>query len=617
MLGSDDVRLSLACKDSMAMLERMVTSLDPVPSWRHALRRRLRDRVFASADLAGVFLFGSAARGEDASDLDFLFVFDAPSQLHHYERILVDSVECDVNVVSSAWLDAAWADPEWGYWLTEAFPIASQGRRLIERWQTSANLYWSEKVRSARHASFESMYSALANGARATWLTHPLVGRLLAHEAVRVAVISAIDRHGTRPFSHRTFVTEASKAASAIAFALDPLLVALCPAAASGPGPNAAYLAMRRWVSSALRSPLCVAHGFDRSDPIALRVRSLCDLPDREIERELCRLGGDRILASVAESGAALTQADALLRRLGPVQLRARVSAGAPAVPVLGSSDGIRWRDLRGDRLKLVVGTGGCRTPTCRFCSLPRYGRATARFQMTDLRPLLMEARPGTLALYNDGSLLNPAEVTSVDLVTLCQALREAGVQSLEIESIPRFVFGQQLSRLRELANLASISVAMGLQSVGNTFSVAQLGRPDVDAIFERAIVEAQEAGALVRLYLLWGYGESSHQEWESRLVESVRWAIARGVFRITICPYVDSGQGTSSLPNLLCQLRATLHRVADLLGDRVDVSLMIQPSCGVTYAGSRCAECERVLIARRWREAGACSLQGVAGGAA
>jgi hypothetical protein len=79
----------------------------------------------------------------------------------------------------------------------------------------------------------------------------------------------------------------------------------------------------------------------------------------------------------------------------------------------------------------------------------------------------------------------------------------------------------------------------MGLQTMGSWTAMRLLGRPDVDALFSFAIDEIHAADAAVRLYLLHGYGRD-FAFWDQRLVESVEWASARGVERVSICPYVD-----------------------------------------------------------------------------
>jgi hypothetical protein len=233
---------------------------------------------------------------------------------------------------------------------------------------------------------------------------------------------------------------------------------------------------------------------------------------------------------------------------------------------------------------------------------------------MDAISRLLEEARPVSVSLYNDGSLLNPEEFASARWDELCLALRNVGTRRLQIESIPRFVFGSQLARIRGMAGLETISISMGLQTIGNSFSVENLGRPDVDGIFERAIAEAHEVDAKVRLYLLWGFGSSSQDDWAYRLAESLEWALSRGVERLTICPYVETGNSARTLDNSICALRATLAVLRVPTDGRVDVSMAERPSCGLRYAGHHCAACENALRCNAWCSDVSCErIKGVA----
>lgn len=586
---------------ALAVLEELLLGLDRNALTRAALRDRFRNKALELDSIAGVFLFGSAGRGEFAQDLDLLMVVDAPTIEHRYERRVINAMECDLNVVSSAWIDSCWRDPEWGYWLTESFPLATSCTQLLEKWQDSANRYWTLHARRERYSAFSSMFAKLAYQARLAAATFPLVSRFLTHEAIRVALIATIDRHGTRPFSHRTFVLESTKSAGIAGFSLELLMPVLCPLPER-------YVSLRAWISGLLRSDLVAQFGFQRGDAMSIRIDRLCHFANVDIEDELDRRDGDEWFAAAANSELALKHAEDMLAAVAPRVSVRRSDSSPTSIPQLNASHGIRWQDYSHGRLKLIVGTGGCRTPTCRFCSLPAYGRIAGRFRMDEIRTTLREVQPTTLSLYNDGSLLNPEEISPAEIEVLCDSLQIAGVRHLEIESIPRFVFSEGLNRIRDRAELETLSISMGLQAAGNAFAVAELGRPDIDAVFDRAIVESMESGARVRLYLLWGFGTSTHAHWERQLGESIEWARARGVNRVTICPFISNGSEMPALEDGLCALRSTLFRLQTPSDGSVDVSLPDRPSCGIRYADDRCVECEEILVSKTWGQPGTCS---------
>jgi hypothetical protein len=580
------------------------------------VRQRLR-RLFSKnpaiqgeRDIEGLFLFGSAGRGEPAADLDFLCVTRELGAGHIYERVVLDGIECDLNVVSQRWLATSWRDPEWGYWANEAFPLFARDAHVIETWQQAANRYWSRSAIVARRDAFRHMSALLADRALRTAHATPLLARLLCHEAIRVSLIRLIDQNGLRPFSHRTFLLEATRASRLANVDLECVMRGLLNETPHLDS-SSAYVALRRWISAFLRSSLCSRLGFDRSASMADRVSSLASFSNvaLDVEEELSRRAADAMLPPLDRAVLASVQASGF--DISAHEIRSKLSV--LSVPEQGSQNGIRWVDVDAHSLKVIIGTGGCRTPSCRFCALPAYGRHAAHVDMSAVHKLIQEKCPSSVSIYNDGSLLNPDEFDAAQWSELCEALRTARTRHLQVESIPRFVFGRELARIRTSANLDTISVGMGLQTIGNSFAVEELGRPDVDAVFDRAIAEAHDVGVHVRIYLLWGFGRWSQSEWALRLAESLDWAMNRRIERITICPYVETGPSVIALENSICALRATLSMLRAPPDGRIDVSVPNRPSCGIRYAGHECRSCRDDLRTRSWHGRGACQHQGVA----
>jgi len=252
-------------------------------------------------------------------------------------------------------------------------------------------------------------------------------------------------------------------------------------------------------------------------------------------------------------------------------------------------------------RLKLIVDTGGCKTPTCSFCELPRFA---TRGRTAPIAPAVEAAlerdQPEELALYNDGSLLNPEEVQPDDLHATCRAMAKYGIRRLWIESVPRFVTRVRIDAILQTSEVQSLVVGMGFQSVGNAFSMGLLGRPDADALFERAIDIVHDAGAVARLYLLWGFGRFTPSQWADRLNRSIAWAHNRNVEIITVCPYVPTSPASISPPPL-CHLRRILAAACREARLRLAVSLPAQASCGEAGRVSACEECRLHLSTGSW----------------
>lgn len=580
----------------------------PAQQVRFALRQAIDTRRLHAAGIEGVFLFGSAARGEPPADLDWIVVSLTADVMHRYGRIRLQGVECDINVVSREWLIGAWRDPEWGYWLTEAFPLAATPR-ILDAWHTSANAYWGSAPSRARSAEFRELFALLANSSRELSVRAPLCARLLGHEAVRIALVALIDCYARRPFSHRTFVEEATSAARLAEVDIKSIWKGLgIDDRSNEDSQSVSYVNVRRWISGVLRSPEFRSKGYDRGAALRERIESLSKLANSpEIERQLMEQRAHLALPTIDLITSSLDSAQSLLSSLA----RPTVPKGTPIPqgrpPMYSVHTGVRWLEHAGTRLKLIVGTGGCKTPTCKFCSLPEYGRSVAKFDLLQLNGLLEETHPASLSLYNDGSLLNLAEFSREQWVLLCSILRSHGVRHLQIESIPRFVVKQRLEEIYNAAGLETLSIAMGLQAVGNAFSRLVLGRPDVDAIFDRALIEAREAGARTRLYLLWGFGNLSSMEWTHKLRDALAWTSQRPVDRITICPFVSTSVHQQVMRHSICALRRTLADLAVSEDGRVDVSLPVTPSCGIKYAGVGCSYCEHALRASSWSRRGDC----------
>lgn len=518
---------------------------------RRALRARVREYVKQAAALPArylVLVFGSVARGEHAQDLDLIVVSGSGSPDHGYRRVAGHHYRVDLNVVTESWLRDAWHDVEYGYWLNESYVLAGNDAALLTTWKQSCNLYWSPASASRRtHAHRAMTLALLVAGAKARDAGLTMLERLLRHEAARAAGCAVIDRHGSRIFSHQTFVSEVTAACAEAAVPASVTTELLRSLSGGEEGAAPRFLRLRQEISRLLRDPsVSTVMGHNAADTREKRIGALCRLAQTSsgvaFEDRLASAGLDAVLPTTEQQAGLLGATDTLLKHTAPsrpLPFLQKHSGPSVVVPSAGDIPGARWTSCEDGRLKIIVNSGGCKTPSCAFCALPVLGRSAARADLAQtVNAALVRHDPQEVALYNDGNLLNPREVSPTQLRETCDLIGRRGITQLTIESIPRFVTCGTIADVKRRSRVQRLVVALGLQSIGNAFAVGQLGRPDVDALFDYAIDEVHDAGAQVRLYLLWGFGDIALDAWADRLAASIEWARARGVEILSVCPY-------------------------------------------------------------------------------
>jgi len=582
-------------------------------------------RVFMSmaVDLCGDrsvlgLVFGSVARCEANNDLDLLFVLgdDSASVWHRYERIEIEETSVDLNVASEAWLRSGSDDLEWSYCIGESFVLGATDSRLEQIWRERIVHAWSGGIRTMRVKSHRAIAAQLgAASGVAEGFAAPLLARLLAHEQTRSIAMSLVERFGTRVFSHRSFISELRHAA-ARAKIDSSLAEAMVAGLISREGGLAQaeqdYVRVRRAISEVLRGPFTEICAYDAGATRETRMKVLAEAAvdsnkAATLEGCLSSVGGEELFASSpilrkaldgAMTASVASESTFLACIRKATMLRSKAHR-AMVVPTKDAVPGTRWTDLVDGRLKVILSSGGCRTPSCTFCVLPFYGRSVASTTAPSdvVRGLVEEHRPRELAIYNDGSLLNPAEMPREELWRMCRVVQGADIESLMVESIPRFVTREVVHKMRFFSK-AEITVGMGFQCAGNWAASGVLQRPDPDALFDRAIDALHCEHAKARLYLLWGYPSFESRVWEDLLVSSIRWCRLRGVDRVTICPYVeyDSIAREERVSGSLCRLRKLLSSHVHSGRTTVDVALPDRPSCGIEYRDDGCVACWEAL---------------------
>lgn len=486
-----------------------------------------------------VLLFGSAARGEAASDIDIVVLVEQGQEpFHEYERLHLNGIALDLNVVDTEWIDRATLDLEQSYWLSESYPVYTESEVWLARWADAANAYWTIEAIKRRRGQFSALIQNYADASRsASRLGLERASRLAAHEAARAYVCDLMDQDGLATHSHGLVARNLQQ--GGLENVPPQLRAHLVKSLSKAPLSTGNYLAVRRAVSGFRRAPSTLkVMGLDslHSHSIAaVAFSQILTVRGAEIEALLSHSDLDNALPS--EFPSQLTDSVAYASQ-APYYKRRNIQE--LSIPAQGAILGARWVERTADRLKVIVNTGGCKTPTCKFCSLPQFARRLPRCEPAEVvRAALSLHEVAGLSLYNDGNFLNEAEISVKDRKLLCNAILERRIRSLTIESVPRFVTEGKLREVQAWSGVSELVVAMGLQTAGNLTAARLLGRPDVNALFSFAIDEIHAAGAIVRLYLLHGYGRD-FAFWDQCLVESIEWAGARSVERVSICPYVD-----------------------------------------------------------------------------
>lgn len=511
--------------------------------------RRLLQAAFKASPIPPacplVLLFGSAARGESASDIDIVILLEYKTEPYHeYERLVLNGIALDLNFVDTDWLARAPLDLEQSYWLSESYPLFARSDDWLKRWVEAANSYWTIDAVKRRRRQFADLVKRYAEASRSAFrLGLERTSRLAAHEAARAYICDLMDQDGAATHSHG--LVACSIRQGVLAKAPQHLRVHLEKCLLADASPDALsvdnYLTLRRTLSTFRRavSTLQVLglRSLNSRNLAAAALEELIPISGADIEDLLSGSDFEQMLPR--EFPSQLTEVvEHTIRKTSAERRRIQDLS----IPVRGNIEGARWVERTADRLKIIINTGGCKTPTCTFCSLPQFARRMPRRAPADVvRSALTLQAVSRIALYNDGNFLNEAEISVQDRRTICAAILERQIRSLTIESAPRFVTERKLRDVQAWSGVYELVVAMGLQTAGSRIAAHLLGRPDVDAIFNFAIDEIHAANAAVRLYVLHGYGRD-FSFWDERLVESVEWAGTRGVELVSICPYVDPG---------------------------------------------------------------------------
>ena len=455
-----------------------------------------------------VFLFGSIARGEPGKDIDLLIVFFDEAYWHLYRKI-GSHTKIDLNLASSSWMKSKSNDVEWGYCLSEAVIVFSSSEVIENEWFNLVTRYMKPRALETRINSHASDFKRLLDSAQnAINLRRQLLASYCSHEAMRSAGKSIIEKFGTRVFSHTTFVPEVLQGCQRAGISLDLIytfLKGLTGESDQIDNISGCYANLRRNISLVLRS---ISDTNNSIYDISSNWGKRCSM----IEYATHSSDGDAFESSFNERnaqlwlppfGAVIEAADAansIIKRASdnpktdeaPIFPRIDLTPSSrifsssldnlSQIPQLNSIDGARWIQMKDSRLTIILNTGGCRTASCNFCSLPLYGRALERVNpLETVKHALSENQPKYVALYNDGSILNDLELSHNELLYICDEFSNFHIKGLWIDSLPRYVRLPFIRMIKERSNVEELIVGVGMQVLGNSIAMKKLGRPDPD----------------------------------------------------------------------------------------------------------------------------------------
>ncbi|WP_432737408.1 hypothetical protein [Maridesulfovibrio sp. FT414] len=562
-----------------------------------------------------LLLFGSVARCEDSKDVDLILVLDEFEGFHRYERISLERISFDFNVVSHKWLKNANSDVEWGLCLSESFIVGTNSDNLEDSWRKSLQDYMKHDAQISRMELHKSFYLELRDAyRRLSSTTASYVTRFIAHEAVRCACSGMIELYGKRIFSHRTFISEIQNCLdrAGVDKEKSSIIIEGLKVFSNGKSQGDEYIALRTSLSKFIReSDKHKFYTYDPSDRKEIKVHKLSEISVVENLDE-----GDRILQlycsdSVLPSKDKLEKAISLVGDILACSISKVRSCweyqkeqkqffintiSKENFPSMSSFYGARWVDFKENRLKVILSTGGCKTASCNFCYLPYFAKQLPKAEPADvLAKTIDKYKPHAIAVYNDGSILNPSEINSQKFDKILRIIKLGNITSLTFESVPRFVNKSILKKIISESGVKTFQLAMGMQCLGDWLAVKRLGRPDCDVVYERAIDLIHDAGAKTRVYLMWGLPLYSNISQSSLLVESVEWLKERNVNLITICPYVapvDAKHNDVASGSSLCELVKCVNDLPVDFKNIIKFSFYEVPSCGMSYIGQGCESC-------------------------
>lgn len=542
-----------------------------------------------------ILVFGSLSFCCDAraSDIDVIVVDPNSESDHSYFALAFDQAIIDLNICSATWLRDSWKDRGWGYWIsTSRIVSCSHDYSLEHTWMNAVNLYHSPNAVVSRwkemKCDLDHLIAAATEAERNGWSA---LTRLYQHEVARLACLMICDRGSRRIYSKSTFVEDTRCAAASLGIE-DLAMTILRHLSVGDSGFQGAQIdgfkSLRLCLSRFYRDSVELAkHGYTKAGHEKDRLAALSSIaftPEAQYLDQTCMTSSFYHMLYAGPQPELFHAAIRAADSAAPVKRKAMSQrlANCSRPPEMSPVPGIRWVERRNDRVKIVLQTGGCRAGACSFCGLPAFGRM-ARYDDTIVLSAIRKTivpQDRHVSVYNDGSFLDPREVSDYLCDGIVEHLKDCSVRRLDIESLPRFVLQRRHERILSIGSFEEVWLAMGLQTIGDWMAVERLGRPDCDALFVRAIEILRSVGIRTRIYLLYGFGTYGKAFWMNRLRESLDWCRHQSVSRVTVCEFSDplTGSRNEAIPSAI----EVMSQLGDAYSNSVDVIPAGSSSCSL-----------------------------------
>ncbi|MFN7953629.1 MAG: hypothetical protein U0610_18025 [bacterium] len=430
--------------------------------------------------LLTTLVFGSRALGmaRADSDIDLILVTQARKApvTEHYRRLRHGDVDLDANHVTLRSLHHLGARAPWAYRLATAIAVRDEATITLREQRC-----WLDRVKCL-------ITSDQACAGRARFHTAEILGLLDLREACResrpaVATYALVHLSVVLPIALLNQMRRVPFAEGS------PGICALRAAGSEAPEIVQELIRFRNAVSATL--------GLRANDEVTwpdLSIRAVLhrlhlrtaklwpEVMGADVTSILWRSGSelDELEAHLQSGGVVVEQAEidprglisTTIGRLIATEDGAEIAARPPSrdVSLDRSTQAVRYEsfDASRGRLKLIVGTGGCRVPSCSFCMLPvlAHAKATINEVLEGIRQHAAE-EVRRVAIYTDGSFLDDRELTPVERIALVKEVSRWPLHQLEIESLPQFVTARAISVLAAaLPPGCRIRVSVGIQSM-------------------------------------------------------------------------------------------------------------------------------------------------------
>lgn len=196
-------------------------------------------------------------------------------------------------------------------------------------------------------------------------------------------------------------------------------------------------------------------------------------------------------------------------------------------------------------RLRVILRSNGCSTPTCIMCPFPNEALDPSLVKITSIQyleqlkqALKIHPFPQIISIYNDGSFFADRELPNAARLHIYSLIKKIGCSHLMVESIPAFITEKKLQEAQNtLGEKVKLIVGIGLQSASDEIRKWCIRTPVNKENFLRAHKLLHRFGYETKSYLMFKPPFLLEEEAITDAVESATWLYQNGVEDITLCP--------------------------------------------------------------------------------